>query len=72
MSEKINHLFLSGCRRAIGNMRQAGMNEVLIACTVTEIRSAAIHEERMRVSLLSERNPPTHHAWPDMERAIAE
>lgn len=67
---KINHIFASVCRGAVADMRQAGMSDTTIACVVTEIRSAAIHEERLRLSTLLALNPPTHLSHTDMSEVL--
>jgi hypothetical protein len=58
--DKPDSIFFIWVRQAIGTMRDAGMNDALIACVLTEIRSAAIHEERGRIDKLFYNNPPHH------------
>jgi hypothetical protein len=65
-----DHVFLMSSRQAIATMREDGMNETRIACVVTEIRSAAIQEERLRLRRLMDDNPPNHIGWPHMLGAI--
>lgn len=60
------------CRGAIAMMRAAGMNEVQVACVVTEVRSAAISWEFFRLQELVRTNPPTHYPLGEMERHVAE
>lgn len=57
---KIDFIFLSRIRQAIATMRRAGINETLIGCIVTEIRSAAINGEFERLQELIRLNPPQH------------
>lgn len=68
----IDHNFIGGCRYAIRDMRDAGMNETAIACVVTEIRSAAVNEATQRLRVLLDGNRPRHHAHGHMAKAIAE
>jgi hypothetical protein len=65
-------LFLSRVRPSIEMMKQANMNEVQIACILTEIRSAAISEEFFRLEQLLKKNPPTHYHLDDMLIKIKE
>ena len=51
-------------------MREAGINDVLIAVIVTEIRSAAVAEEFRRLQYLASRNPPEHFPFGEMREAI--
>jgi hypothetical protein len=56
----IDHNFMFGCRAAIADMQRAGMNDILIACGLVEVRAAAIREERMRLEALLRAHPPEH------------
>lgn len=59
MSErKLDHGFIFRCRRPIDDMRRAGMNDVIIGWVIYEIRAAAIQEERLRLEIVTARNPP--------------
>lgn len=66
----IPHYFVMACRNAINTMRCAGINEVLIACIVQDIRSATLSEEFGRLQELIRTNPPTHHPHGTMAEAI--
>jgi hypothetical protein len=68
----IEPTFLLNCRPAIAMMRGAGMNEVQIACVVTEVRSAAISWEFLRLQELIRTYPPTHYDHGTMAYYIAE
>lgn len=59
-------MFISRCRMAIDTMRRAGINETLIGCVLTEVRSAAISGEFYRIQRLMELNPPKHYAHGEM------
>jgi hypothetical protein len=58
--DKVDHNFISGCLQAIADMRGAGINDTLIACILSDVRAAAIREERMRVEVLIRDNPPVY------------
>ena len=60
MDEGVSHNFIFSCYRAIETMRQAGLNDTLIACVLSEVRAAAIFEERQRLEILLRANPPHH------------
>jgi hypothetical protein len=51
-------MFWIWASKAVGMMRESGMNDTRIACVLCDVRAAAIHEERQRVELLAQRNPP--------------
>lgn len=53
-------IFISRCRTAISMMRENGVNEVRIACIITEIRSAALSQEYARIQAMVTANPPRH------------
>jgi hypothetical protein len=67
---EVDHNFISGCLAAIADMRAAGMNDALIACVLTDVRAAAIREERMRLEGLLRANPPVHLPHGDYVEAI--
>jgi hypothetical protein len=52
--------FVFSCRSAVKTMREAGMNDTLIGCVLSEVRAAAIFEERFRIQALMTSNPPVH------------
>lgn len=56
--EKVMPLFFANIIPAVREMRQAGMKEAQIACCVSDIRAAAIHEERLRAEVVVKDNPP--------------
>lgn len=60
MSDHPSPLFFGGCIAAIREMRQYGMNEMIVGCVLSEVRAAAIAEERQRVDELRSKNPPEH------------
>lgn len=64
--------FLMRCDAAIRDMRAAGMNDTLISCVLTTVRSAAISGEFDRMRHISAANPPEHVSWCDMEDALGE
>lgn len=70
MTEHVHPLFIAQARQAIRTLQESNLNDTLIASVVTEIRSAAIAEERLRVEALMTANPPCHAAWPDMARLL--
>lgn len=53
-------VFIARCSTAIRMMREAGINEVRLACVLTEVRSAALSQEYFRVTELLRLNPPRH------------
>lgn len=53
-------VFQGQVHSALRIMREAGINETLIACIVTSIRSASINSEFSRIKRLMELNPPYH------------
>lgn len=69
---EIEPTFLLNCRVAVQTMRQAGINETLIATIVQDIRSATLNEEYRRLYQLVLQHPPQHHRFGDMQDAIAE
>jgi hypothetical protein len=66
----IPRYFITTCRTAINTMRHAGINEVLIACVIQDIRSATLNEEFGRLQEIVRTNPPTHHPHGTMAEAI--
>ena len=66
----ISPLFLSGCRESVRIMRAAGINESLIACVITDIRSAALTEERLRMDNLIRENPPTYYDFGTVRKEL--
>ncbi len=70
MTEHIDPIFLVWARGAIETLQGSDLNDTLIACVVTEIRSAAIHEERLRQQALQERNPPCHASHSSVARLL--
>ena len=60
MSDHPSPLFFGGCIAAIREMRQAGLNDMIIGCVLSEIRTAAISEERLRMEEVRSKNPPEH------------
>jgi hypothetical protein len=51
-------------------LREAGLNETIIASIVTDIRSASISAEFYRIQRLMELNPPHHMAHGAMREAL--
>lgn len=70
MSEHIDPIFLVWARNAIRTLQDSNLNDTLIACVVTEIRSAAIHEERLRQQRLQDTNPPCHASHSSVARLL--
>jgi hypothetical protein len=50
--------FIANARVAIEELRAFNVPDVTIACVLCGIRAAAIHEERLRVSVVLQNNPP--------------
>lgn len=69
---KISHNFIIPCHQAIRSMREAGMNDYMIGCVLTEVRSAAITEERMRLDRLTREFPPYHATQGEMTAMMDE
>ncbi len=61
MTQPITMTFMLNCRHAINTMRRAGINDVLIATVIQDVRSATLNEEFNRLQELIRLNPPTHH-----------
>jgi hypothetical protein len=72
VSEHIDPIFLVWARNAIRTLQDSDLNDTLIACVVTEIRSAAIHEERLRQQRLQDANPPHHAGHTEMAGLLAD
>ncbi len=61
MPNQIDLTFILNCQSSIQMMRRAGMNEIQIACIITEIRSHSLNEEFRRLQELIRLSPPKHH-----------
>lgn len=72
MTDQIHPLFIAQARGAIETLQNSNLNDTLIACVVTEIRSAAIAEERLRQETIHTANPPCHASWTGMARLLAD
>ncbi len=60
MSGEVGVIFFSWARSAIQELRNAGMTETFIVGVVSDIRAAAIHEERLRVEAIRKHEQPPH------------
>jgi hypothetical protein len=67
----IDPVFISYCRQSIDDMRRHGMNDVIIACVLSEVRAAGILEERRRIAAIYKANPPDFRPSGEMKQAIA-
>jgi hypothetical protein len=70
VTEHVHPVFIAWAGKAIRTLQESNLNDALIASVVTEIRSAAIAEERLRMESLMAANPPCHAAWPGMARLL--
>ena len=70
MTDKVMGLFFANIVRAVTDMRKAGLSDGEIACIVGDIRSAALHEERLRSEIAVKDNPPKHPTWVEMRDAL--
>lgn len=64
--------YVMGCLGAIREMRAAGLNDSRIAILLSDIRAAAISEERMRFERLMLSNPPEYPPWHELRDTIKE
>lgn len=70
MTEHVHPVFIAMARQAIRTLQDSNLNDALIACVVTEIRSAAIAEERLRHEALMAANPPCHASASSVARLL--
>jgi len=66
---EISPLFIANARAAIKDMQAFQMPDAAIAGVLCDIRAAAIHEERLRVDVLTQKNPPQFPTWVQMRDA---
>ena len=64
--------FAVSCRYAIDKMREAGMNDAIIATVIMEVRSQALSEEFWRLQELQRLNPPKHDSWTALYHTLKE
>ena len=63
-------LFIGGVLNVVKELREAGLDDVKIACILCDVRAAAIREERQRFDNLNHGNPPVFPRWGDMMDAF--
>lgn len=66
----ISPVFISMIARAIELMVRAGMDDVLIACVIQDIRSQTLNEEHLRRERLTVNNPPHHNTIGEITEAM--
>lgn len=71
-ADRIGDLFWARVSGTIREMRSFGLSDTQIACLLSDIRAAAIQEERLRAETVYRANPPVHPTWVEVEEQLRE
>jgi hypothetical protein len=66
----VSPLFIAQARVAIDALRTCNVSDATIACVISDVRAAAIAEERLRVEAITSKNPPSYPTWVQMMNAF--